>query len=152
MGKQILVYVLWTFKISRNSWERTSCWLKHVKHAFNLTGCNIHELWPEKCERKKKQPITNLNILLYQTNLDYRCNHQSIQVKLEQNSADLIHVKYTITIQKQNKHYMVHKYTAEEKNKSLHRNVLLSFLFIVDTVVVVGSREINCLYCGWLIC
>lgn len=33
---------------------------------------------------KEKHPITNLNILLYQTNLDYRCNHQSIQVKLEQ--------------------------------------------------------------------
>lgn len=35
---------------------------------------------------KEKHPITNLNILLYQTNLDYRCNHQSIQVKLKQNS------------------------------------------------------------------
>ncbi len=123
-----------------------------VKRTFNLTGCKIHELFPEKCERKK-QPITSLNILLYQTNLDYRCNHQSIQVKSEQNSADLIHVKYTITIQKQNKRYMVHKYTAEEKeNNRLHRNVLLYFLFIVDIVVIVGSWEINCSYCGWLIC
>lgn len=32
MGKQSLVYVLWTFKISKNSWERTSglLWLSNM--------------------------------------------------------------------------------------------------------------------------
>lgn len=103
-----------------------------VKHAFNLTGCKIYRLWLDMWEirkktKKKNKPSTNLNILLYQTNLDYRRNHQSVQVKLEQNSPDWIHVKYTITIQKQNKHYMVHKYTRG-KNKSLHRNVLMSLI------------------------
>lgn len=52
-------------------------------------------------KRMINYPITNLNILLYQTNLDYRCNHKSIQVKLEQIFVS-IHVKYNIIIQKLN--------------------------------------------------
>lgn len=76
---------------------------------------------------KEKHAITNLNILLYQTNLDHRCNHPSIQVKLEQNSPDSIHVKYTITIQNRtNITWSIN--TLQEKKKSLHRNVFTIFL------------------------
>ena len=45
-------------------------------------------------EKITPHPITNLNILLYQTNLDYRCNHQSIQVKLEQKLPRLDSCKF----------------------------------------------------------
>lgn len=86
-----------------------------VKHGVSLSRC-FFKLDCLDCTwisvKEKHPPITNLNILLYQTNLDYRCNHQSIQVKLEQNSRfNSCKVHYYQT----NKHYMVHKYTAEEK-------------------------------------
>lgn len=121
MGKQILVYVLWTFtRFFKYSWEQTSCW--HCLSDMLLTWLHTIFIVSAWEHAKEKQPITNLNILLYQTNLNYRCNHQSIQVKFEQNSPDLIHVKYTIPF-KNRKNIIWSINTPQKKNKRLHRNV-----------------------------
>lgn len=61
---------------------------------------------------KKKKTITNLNILLYQTNLDYRCNHQSSKTRTKK--IHVIQVKYTTTIQKTS----LPINTLQEKNKA----------------------------------
>lgn len=96
--------------------------------------------WGQK-KKNKKQPIPNLNILLYQTNFGYRRNHQFIEVKLEQNSPDFIHVKYSSkTVQ-----CMVHKYTAKDKKQKTKKQKLgqecfiFFLLFIVDTVGIISS-------------
>ena len=106
---------------AKNSWERTSGWLWLSNMLLTWASAKFIDCaWRRVKERKKGRKITNLNILLYQTNLDYRCNHQSINSSKigTKVSPCLIHEKYTITIQKQKKHYTVHKYIAEEKTKA----------------------------------
>lgn len=110
-------------------------------HLHANAADEVHIIFPTK----KKKTITNLNILLYQTNLDYRCNHQSSKTRTKKSPCYSSKVHYY-----HSKNKFTHKYIAGEK-QSLQRNVLLFFLFIVDKVTIVGNWVTNGCCCGWLI-